>query len=62
VNVKTYGDVLGGLDIVAHPYDYTLVLTGPPRGGSVGSATIAGASPVYLFEMTHCWPPSPPEA
>ena len=30
VNVKTYGDVLGGLDIGARPCDYTLVLTGPP--------------------------------
>lgn len=45
VNVKTYGDVLGGLDIGAHPCDYTLVLTGPPRAGRSGSATIAGASP-----------------
>ena len=53
VNVKTYGDVLGGLDIGAHPCDYTLVLTGPPRGGVVGVRhhrwRITG---VYLFEMT----------
>jgi hypothetical protein len=52
VNVKTYGDVLGGLDIGAHPCDYVLVLTGPPRGGSVGVRhhrwRITG---VYLFEM-----------
>ena len=54
VNVKTYGDVLGGLDIGAHPCDYTLVLTGPPRGGPAGVHhhhrwRITG---VYLFEMT----------
>jgi hypothetical protein len=53
VNVKTYGDVLGGLDISAHPCDYTLVLTGPPRGGPAGVHhhrwRITG---VYLFEMT----------
>jgi hypothetical protein len=52
VNVKTYGDVLGGLDIGAHPCAYTLVLTGPPRGRSVGVRhhrwQITG---VYLFEM-----------
>jgi hypothetical protein len=36
VNVKNYGNVLGGLDIGAHPGDYTLVLTGPPQGGMVG--------------------------
>ena len=52
VNVKTYGDVLGGLDIGAHPCDYTLVLTGPPRGGTAGVRhhrwRISG---VYLFEM-----------
>jgi hypothetical protein len=52
VNVKTYGDVLGGIDIGAHPCDCYLVLTGPPRGGAVGVRhhpwRITG---VYLFEM-----------
>jgi hypothetical protein len=52
VNIKTYGDVLGGMDIGLHPCDCYLVLTGPPRGGSVGVRhhpwRITG---VYLFEM-----------
>jgi hypothetical protein len=51
VNVKTYGDVLGGLDIGSHPCDCYLVLAGPPRGVSVGVRhhpwRITG---VYLFE------------
>jgi hypothetical protein len=52
VNVKTYGDVLGGIDIGLHPCDYYLVLTGPPRRGSAGVRhrpwRITG---VYLFDM-----------
>jgi len=52
VNIKTYGDILGGIDIGPHPCDHYLVLTGPPRKTPAGVRhhpwRITG---VYLFDI-----------
>jgi hypothetical protein len=51
VNIKTCGDVLGGIDIGTHPCDCYLVLTGPPRTGSAGVRHHRWRTTgVYLFE------------
>jgi hypothetical protein len=53
VNVKTYGNLSAGLDIPAHPCDYALVLTGPPRPGHArGQHRPWRLTEVYLFELT----------
>ena len=53
MNVKTHGDILGGLDIGVHPCDYMLVLTRPPRGGLARVRHHRWQiTAVYLFEMT----------
>lgn len=50
VNVKTYGDAFGGIDISPHPCDFYLLLSGPPRPSGNVQHHQWRISAVYLFE------------
>jgi hypothetical protein len=50
VNIKTYGDAIGGLDVGQHPCDFYLVLSGPPRPAASVRHHRWRISAVYLFD------------